>query len=99
VTEFFGGPFSSLSAPPVRAWLFTAFASDGRLAENNQHFLQHKEVSMHFLLTAMLLAISLGGGADDLRPLQEKWKVVAVFEDGQSLQEKDIASHLSGHIT
>jgi uncharacterized protein (TIGR03067 family) len=81
-------------AQPVPVSLFTAFASDGRLAENNQHFSQHKEVPMHLSLTAMLLAISLGGGADDLRPLQGKWKVVAVFEDGQSLQEKDIASHL-----
>jgi uncharacterized protein (TIGR03067 family) len=61
----------------------------------------NKEVSMHLSLTAILLAISLGGAADDMTPLQGKWKVVAVFEDGQSLAEKDIATQLfaDGTIT
>lgn len=52
-------------------------------------------------LTAMLLVMSLGGAADDVKPLQGKWKVVAVFENGQSLPEKEIASQLfaDGTIT
>jgi uncharacterized protein (TIGR03067 family) len=56
---------------------------------------------MHFSFAAMFLAVSLAGGTDELKPLQGKWKVAAVFEDGQSLPERDIATHLfaDGTIT
>jgi len=54
---------------------------------------------MHISLTALLVAFSLSGGADDVRPLQGKWKVVAVFEDGQSLPERDIATQMFANGT
>jgi uncharacterized protein (TIGR03067 family) len=45
-------------------------------------------------LTVLLLGLTAGGAGDDVAPLQGKWKVAAVFEDGQSLTEKDIAAQL-----
>lgn len=56
---------------------------------------------MNLSSAVFLLALCLGGGSDDLKPLQGKWKVVAVFEDGQSLPQKDIAAHffVDGTVT
>jgi uncharacterized protein (TIGR03067 family) len=56
---------------------------------------------MYISLTALFLALSLGAGGDDLKPLQGRWKVVAVFDDGQSLSEQEIAKQLfaDGTIT
>jgi uncharacterized protein (TIGR03067 family) len=52
-------------------------------------------------LTALLLAVVVGGGTDDVKALQGRWKVTAAFEDGQALSERDIATHLfaDGTIT
>src|SRR3954452_22553785 len=46
------------------------------------------------LLAVLSIAVSFSGSPDDIKPLQGKWKVAAVFEDGQSLSEKDIATQM-----
>src|SRR5262245_3281869 len=45
---------------------------------------------MHISMAALLLTVSLGGAPDDTKAMQGKWKVAAVFEDGQSLSEREI---------
>jgi uncharacterized protein (TIGR03067 family) len=45
-------------------------------------------------LVVLSLLISLGDGPQDVKAFQGKWKVTAVFEDGKSLSEKEIASQL-----
>lgn len=45
-------------------------------------------------LTVLLFAVTTPGAGDDIAPLQGKWRVAAVFEDGQSLAEKEIAAQL-----
>lgn len=55
---------------------------------------------MSALLAAFLLVLP-AADADDIKPLQGKWKVAAVFEDGQAMAEKDIATQMfaDGTIT
>src|SRR4051812_8182872 len=78
---------------------FTRCASAVKLPTSQKH--QNMEVAMHLLLTTVFLTASLGGGPAVSTPLQGKWKVAAVFEDGNSLSERDIATQLfaNGMIT
>src|SRR4051794_30139586 len=50
---------------------------------------------------ALLFPVAIAGAVGDVPTLQGKWKVVAVFEDGQSISEKEIATRLfaDGTIT
>jgi uncharacterized protein (TIGR03067 family) len=42
----------------------------------------------------VLFAFAIGGAPEDLKLLQGRWKVAAVFEDGQSMSDKEIATQL-----
>jgi len=46
------------------------------------------------ILATLAFTFAMGGVPDDIKPLQGRWKVAAVFEDGQSMSERDIATQL-----